>query len=157
MLRKVGNDFARVMLDTHIFNIILDREMFNKLPKNVKYYTTIIQILEINAISDENLKEDILYIFHEVINEKVDLFHKKRLFFTQNNFGNSNFSPQDENSALNKMRNNNKKHIEDALIILTAKYNDCILVSEDKGTPFKSAKKLNYKILSWSEFLEKYS
>ena len=140
MLKNKKDSLISVMLDSNIFDKLLIKENFDRLPKNVKYYATNIQLEEIKRIPDVDHRKNILDIFHIVVDEEADSIDEGILQFGHSNFSASFCSKNVENS-LNYLHNGNESHIADALIILTAKQYECILVSNNKDTPFKRSQR----------------
>jgi hypothetical protein len=154
---------TRVMLDTNVFDEILKHtDSWHKLPKDIKYFATKIQYQQIEAISEVDKRTALKRIFETVVDEIIPSIDQEWVSFENSNFSNTRFISSDEEKELNKLSNITEtlSHIADALIHLTARYgveSEIIIVTNDKGTPFKRARKVNYNIMTFDEFLTKFS
>jgi restriction endonuclease S subunit len=153
-----------VMFDTNAFNNLIDnQELLNKLPKDIIYYATDIQMSEIKNTKCEQRRQNLLHVFDIVINKTVKNISKEWFVFNHSGFNHCRFANEIEVNNLKTISHtdsdNKAKHINDTLILLTAKfgYSNMLIISDDTGTPFKRAKKFNYQIMNLQNFITKYA
>lgn len=144
-----------VMFDTNVFNNLLDNEaLLQQLPIDIKYYVTHIQHDEIMRTTDDRRRKKLLDLFNKISDHALPtngwLLGVSRL-------GQFKLGSEEDLKELNHLSNENVRHIEDALILLTAKYNNITVVSDDSGTPFKRANKLNYNLINLNLFITTFS
>lgn len=150
-----------VMLDTNVFNDLLhNKDLLDKLPSDIKYYATNIQLTEIQNDPDEEHKKELLKIFENVVDEVIPSIDQEWFIFGQSNFSNYRFASESESNELKKLSatesDNKGKHVNDTLTLITGKNLDFV-ISSDKRTPFKRAKNGSYNVLSLNEFIDKYA
>lgn len=149
------NNQISVMLDNNIFNKFLDsKSSLIKFPYYVKFYATEIQLKELMNTQDTTRRNELLSIFNKIIFEKIDVISTQWLSFGNSNF-NSRFINDREIEVINFYK---EKHLNDALIFLTAEGHNMILISDDKKGVFssQSRKSSNISILNFAEFSSKY-
>ena len=95
-------------------------------------------------------------MFQKIVTQ-IESIDREWFAFGNSNFHNTRFCSPAEEHTLKDFSNENHKHIEDAIILLTARHRKLILVSDDNGTPFKRAKKQGYTILSFQRFLDQFN
>jgi hypothetical protein len=147
-----------VLFDSNVFNKLILDDNIKHLPQNIQYYATKIQYDEICNIPDAKfeLRQELLSLFTKVpitIIESAD----KEWFSFNKNFHNARFMAQGEYEQYKYLSNSNVNHLNDAITIITSIHYDFILVSGDKKTPFKRAKKLKYRIITFSDFMNEFS
>ncbi len=139
------------MFDTNIFDAILDEKIdLNSLSEENEYYVTHIQHDEIEAISNprkEERKKRLLEIFEELNKENIST----ESFVL--NISRLNRAKLGKGNLLEKLRQGNLKHTEDALIGETAIKNDITLITNDDRLKNKVLE-LEGKAKTWDEFLE---
>ena len=143
------------MLDTNIFNTVVDQNISLPQREDYKYFSNEVQYIEINKTKNKDRREFLLNIFNlinpEIINSETELWGE--FSWGERKFGyvSSDFIIIKEILDTLKYKKNNK---EDALIAeITIKY-DFILITNDSNLR-KSFKRINKLALSLDEFLEK--
>ena len=144
-----------VMFDTNVFNNLLDNiDLLEKLPKDIKYYITHIQCDEIMATADSKRKKSLLDVFENLSDQCLPT---KGWGLGVSRLGGFMLGSTEDSQEIKHISNDKSKHIKDALILLTAKYNNITVISDDMGTPFKRAKRSDYNVMNLSDFITKYA
>jgi len=115
------------MLDTTLFNDILNRKIdINRFPKHFDYFITFRQLDELNETPDPNLREKLKQIFVNIDKEEIPTKS------SVNDVSGFDKAKLGKGEILDKLRKENLRNIEDALIGETAIMNGLILVTDDK-------------------------
>jgi rRNA-processing protein FCF1 len=143
------------MLDTNIFNIVVNQNISLPQKKDYKYFSTEVQYIEINKTKNKDRREFLLNTFNlinpEIINSETALWGE--FSWGERKFGyvSSDFIKIKEILDTLEYKKNNK---EDALIAeITIKYG-FILITNDSNLR-ESLKRINKLALSFEEFLVK--
>jgi len=143
------------MLDTNIFNIVVNQNISLPQKKDYKYFSTEVQYIEINKTKNKDRREFLLNTFNlinpEIINSETALWGE--FSWGERKFGyvSSDFIKIKEILDILEYKKNNK---EDALIAeITIKYG-FILITNDSNLR-ESLKRINKLALSFEEFLDK--
>jgi len=143
------------MLDTNIFNIVVNQNISLPQKKDYKYFSTEVQYIEINKTKNKDRREFLLNTFNlinpEIINSETALWGEFSWGERQFGYVSSDFIKIKEILDTLEYRKNNK---EDALIAeITIKYG-FILITNDSNLR-ESLKRINKLALSFEEFLDK--
>jgi rRNA-processing protein FCF1 len=120
------------MLDTNIFNTVVDQNISLPQKKDYKYFSTEVQYIEINKTKDKDRREFLLNTFNlinpEIINSETAIWGEFSWGEREFGYVSSDFIKIKEILDIIKYKKNNK---EDALIAeITIKY-DFILITND--------------------------
>ena len=140
-----------IMLDTNIFNRILDGEVSIDVFCKSSIYITHVQHDELKATNKDLRRKQLLEIFHLIEKKKIST---ESAIFDVSNFDEAKFSDgilyeqiKKELDAVKKKPNN----IQDALIAETSIEKSLILVTTDRALQ-EIVCRLNGKAMSLSEF-----
>lgn len=140
-----------VMFDTNVFDKLLEGNVaLVDLPDDLIYYVTHVQYDEIQKMSNHTKKERLLRLVRLVGAEEVPT----SVFVLD--YSRLDKAELGGDPDFDKLTGGNKKHIEDAIILLTAKKRKAILISEDDGAPMRRAANLGYDVMTLQAFIEKY-
>jgi len=144
-----------IMLDTNIFNKVLDGQVSIDIFCKSSIYATYVQHDELEATNNVLRRKQLLEIFHLIEKKKIPT---ESAVFDVSRFDESKFSGdmlceqiKKDLDAVKKKPNN----IKDALIADTSIKNNLILITTD-GPLQKIICKLNGKAMSLSEFCSKH-
>lgn len=124
----------KYMLDTNIFNILLDEGVvFENLPNDGQFIATSMQIWEINQTKNELKRQKLLDKFHEISPKKVPTVTALWGVTSWNEgcYGNGE-QYQVILEKLNSKNNSKKNNHIDALIAETAMSLNAVLITSDK-------------------------
>ncbi len=143
------------MLDTNIFNTVVDQNISLPQREDYKYFSTEVQYIEINKTKNKDRREYLANTFNlinpEIINSETAVWGEFSWGEREFGYASSDFIKIKEILDILEYKKNNK---EDALIAeITIKY-DFILITNDSNLR-KSFKRINKLALSFEEFLEK--
>ena len=142
----------KIMFDTNIFDAILDEQIdIASLHEENEYYVTHIQHDEIEAISNpkkEERKKKLLEIFEELNKENIPT---ESFVLDTSRLNNAKLG---EGNLLEKLRQGNLKHTEDALIGETVIKNNITLITKDNRLKNKVLE-LSGKAKTWDEFINR--
>ena len=128
-LNRLTSKKIKVIFDTNIYNKIVDDAInLQELKKSLdsfEYYVTHIQIDELNRCSDED-KRARLNLFNATI--RATVIETESFIFGTSRLG---FARLSDGKLVDKLRDGNHKHTNDALIGETAIKNDILLVTND--------------------------
>ena len=143
------------MLDTNIFNTVVDQNISLPQREDYKYFSTEVQYIEINKTKDKDRREFLLNTFNlinpNIINSETAIWGEFSWGERKFDYVTSDFIKIKEILDTLEYRKNNK---EDALIAeITIKYG-FILITNDSNLR-ESLKRINKLALSFEEFLDK--
>jgi len=144
-----------LMLDTNIFNTVVDQNISLPQREDYKYFSTEVQYIEINKTKDKDRREFLLNTFNlinpNIINSETAIWGEFSWGERKFDYVTSDFIKIKEILDTLEYRKNNK---EDALIAeITIKYG-FILITNDSNLR-ESLKRINKLALSFEEFLDK--
>ena len=145
----------KLMLDTNIFNTVVDQNISLPQREDYKYFSTEVQYIEINKTKDKDRREFLLNTFNlinpNIINSETAIWGEFSWGEREFGYVSGDFIIIKEILDTLKYKKNNK---EDALIAeITIKY-DFILITNDSNLR-KSFKRINKLALSFEEFLDR--
>jgi predicted nucleic acid-binding protein len=143
------------MLDTNIFNKVLDGQVCIDIFSKSSIYVTHIQHDELKATNNVLRRKQLLGIFHLIEKKKIDT---ESAVFDVSRFDEAKFSDDSLYEQIKKELDAVKKkpnNIQDALIAETSIKNNLILITTD-GILQEIVCRLNGGAMSLSEFCSKY-
>ncbi|WP_345993621.1 hypothetical protein [Sulfurimonas sp. HSL-1716] len=141
------------MLDTNIFNIILDEEKINisDFKNNITCYATHIQYDEINKTKSEKRRNELNQIFSLV---RDAMLPTETFVLDKSRYDAARLSDgvlyQEIKNYMNTLNKKKKKNEEDALIAETAIKNNLVLVTSDPELR-QAMKKFNGKVAEFTD------
>lgn len=141
----------KIMFDSNIFDRlpkIIDK-IKDSAEKQYEYYITTIQVEELCKIPDEKMETRVRNIIMladlrpKLVPTSLFVLGRARLGYAKLGYG----------EVYNKILNNNKSNIEDAIIADTAVSEGCTLVTEDKDL-YDRMLKNGYNVMYFSQFMD---
>ena len=135
------------MFDTNIFDRILDNDITHEsLPPNIPLFVTHVQRDEINKCSDPERRKQLKVVFNEIAQDNVAT---ESFILDVSMIGRAKLG---DGRLIEKIREGNIKHSEDALIGETCIKNSYLLVTEDQRL-LKKVRELGGKAVTFQEFM----
>ncbi len=146
----------KIMLDTNVYDKLIEQksEILGLLKDRTEIFITHVQYDQLREMSSKKLDK------HKKIFEIIEYFNPNKIPTVSACFGMSNWDEVgwgDETGNFEAIQVNNINHSADALIAETAKKNECILITEEKGSTSLRNKspRIDLECINFNELITK--